>query len=668
MNFLERITHHDPSKTALQDNGGSLLYGELDAAITAKAEKLKDIPCAALALNNSVEWVLWDLAAIKSGTTIVPIPPFFTPAQADHAIQTAGCRALITGQGVQTTSISSKSPPPDGIAKITFTSGTTGTPKGVCLPQSAMVRVAESIVEIVGIKYAGHHCSVLPLAVLLENVAGVYTGLLAGCTIHLLPLENLGDQYNKLHKNLLATGATSAILVPEILRSLMKQVRVYGPLPDLKFLAVGGAKVSSELIVQARAMGLPVYEGYGLSECASVVALNTPDKDKPGTAGRLLPHVRAHMDKQEIVIENPGFSGYIGECHTGAFRTGDLGNFDEKGFLSITGRKKNILITSYGRNISPEWVESILLAQPEISQAIVYGDALPHLSALVVSSSLDADIGSAVTRANAFLPDYARIAHYDVTPPFTCGNGLLTGTGRPRRDDILKHYGKGNAMTFYELLIHDTESARKELYSVPQLIDGLNGDISCETYIAYLTEAYHHVRHTVRFLMAMGARLPDEKKWLHDAISEYIDEEKGHEEWILDDIEAAGGDKEAARRALPNLETQVLVAYNYDYIARKNPVGFLGMVFMLESTSIQIANKGADAVKDKIGLPKNAFSYLYSHGALDIEHMKFFEQTVNRIDDPDDQAAITEVAQNTFRLFASLMRSIPHKGMIRNAA
>jgi len=223
-------------------------------------------------------------------------------------------------------------------------------------------------------------------------------------------------------------------------------------------------------------------------------------------------------------------------------------------------------------------------------------------------------------------------------------------------------------MTFYERLNKETEAARSELYTVPQLTDGLKGNISRETYIAYLTEAYHHVRHTVRFMMAMGARIPEDKKWLHDAISEYIEEEKGHEEWILNDIQAAGGNKEEARNATPNLETQVLVSYNYDYIARKNPVGFLGMVFMLESTSIQIANNGADAVKTKLGLPQTAFTYLYSHGALDIEHLKFFEQLVNKVTDPNDQAAIIEVAQNTFRLFANVMRAIPHAKAMKHAA
>jgi len=223
-------------------------------------------------------------------------------------------------------------------------------------------------------------------------------------------------------------------------------------------------------------------------------------------------------------------------------------------------------------------------------------------------------------------------------------------------------------MSFYHKLVSETETARQELYTVPQLVDGLQGAISDETYVAYLTEAFHHVSHTVPFLMNMGARIPQGKKWLHKTIIEYLDEEVGHEEWILNDIEAAGGDKEQARHSVPNLETQAMIAYNYDYIKRKNPVGFLGMVFMLESTSTQIATVGADAMKESLGLPPEACTYLYSHGELDIEHMKFFEATVEKITDPADQASIIEVAQNTFRLFANLLRAIPYEGGVQNVA
>ncbi|HOO82667.1 MAG TPA: AMP-dependent synthetase, partial [Alphaproteobacteria bacterium] len=109
-------------------------------------------------------------------------------------------------------------------------------------------------------------------------------------------------------------------------------------------------------------------------------------------------------------------------------------------------------------------------------------------------------------------------------------------------------------MSFYNRLVKETEDQRQELYSVPQLMDGIQGNISKETYIAYLTEAYHHVSHTVPFLMTMGSKIPQSKKWMHKAIIEYQGEEVGHEEWILNDIESAGGDKEAAHNSAPNLE------------------------------------------------------------------------------------------------------------------
>ena len=214
-------------------------------------------------------------------------------------------------------------------------------------------------------------------------------------------------------------------------------------------------------------------------------------------------------------------------------------------------------------------------------------------------------------------------------------------------------------MAFYETLAEATKEQRAALYSVPQLVAALKGEISRDTYIAYLTQAYHHVKHTVPFLMSMGSRLPEKSGYLRKALAEYIEEEIGHEEWILNDIEAAGGSRDVAQQARPYLATELLVAYNYDYIARKNPVGFLGVVFMLESTSVGIATAGADTLKTALNLPKDAFSYLYSHGSLDISHLDFFRDTVNRVSDPTDQQAIIEVAQTTFQLFAQVMRSIP---------
>jgi len=437
MRLIHSISLQDKNKIALIDETRTLTYGELPDAISEKAALLKGVSCAGLAMDNSIEWVLWDLAAVTANVVLVPIPPFFTQDQSQHALETSGCDALITSEGIMPLPYMNISLPP-GTSKVTFTSGTTGTPKGVCLPQESMENVAGSIVQALGPDIAALHCSVLPLAILLENIAGVYAALLAGATVILPGLIFYGENYSGLHDVLKSNKAASIILVPEILRSLMAQVAVRGPLPSLKFIAVGGSKICPDLIHQARAMGLPVYEGYGLSECGSVVSLNTPQHEKIGSTGRILPHVKVDIINGEVVILDPGFCGYIGEQAPAAFNTGDLGSLDDKGFLYITGRQKNVLITSYGRNVSPEWVESLLLKQPEIAQAFVYGDAEPHLSALIVPFKSEADITRAVNAANSSLPDYARVLNYAIATPFTTHDDTLTGNGRMRREKILQ--------------------------------------------------------------------------------------------------------------------------------------------------------------------------------------------------------------------------------------
>lgn len=443
MFLFTTIAAHLADKVALKENQYQITYGDLPAAISVRAQQLGDYRRVAIRMNNSIEWILWDLAALFSGIALVPLPPFFTADQSEHALASSGCEAIITPEGVISLHHAGVDIP-QGTAKITFTSGTTGTPKGVCLSQAAMENVAQSIVTVLGKDMAGIHLCTLPLGVLLENVAGVYATLFAGGTVYLQPLEFFGENYANLHSVILRTKATSVILVPEILRTLMAQVAQSGPLPSLEYIAVGGSKVSPDLIKQARMLGLPVFEGYGLSECASVVALNAPGHDKVGTAGQLLPHITCQIEDGEITIRNTGFLGYVGEPAPSFIQTGDIGFMDAEGFINITGRRKNVLITSYGRNVSPEWVEAELLAQPEIAQAVVYGDAEPYLSAYVVPVSSSADISQAIVRANSHLPDYAQVKRFQPTPPFSPKDGTLTGTGRPRRSRIFQLYQKEN--------------------------------------------------------------------------------------------------------------------------------------------------------------------------------------------------------------------------------
>jgi pyrroloquinoline quinone (PQQ) biosynthesis protein C len=213
-------------------------------------------------------------------------------------------------------------------------------------------------------------------------------------------------------------------------------------------------------------------------------------------------------------------------------------------------------------------------------------------------------------------------------------------------------------MTFFEQLQAQTEAERRDLQAIPVIGQAMAGKVSLALYVAFLTEAYHHVKHTLPLLMACGARLPASHEWLREAMAHYVDEEIGHQEWILKDLAACGADAEAVRHGTPAAETELMVAYAYDLIARGNPVGFLGMVHVLEGTSVNLATHAAQALQTSLGLPDRAFSYLTSHGSLDLEHVDFFAGVVNRLDNDGDRRAVVHAARMFYQLYGDIFRSL----------
>lgn len=427
----------------------------------------------AILADNSPDWLAVDLATAQLGLTLVPLPLFFTPAQWVHVLAQSGATALFCAQPQQGAALGfnsvtdyggglllCESPdrggplPLPGARKITFTSGTTSVPKGVCLTSEQQLEVAHALhrgVSGLGIK---RHLCLLPFAVLLENIAGAYTALLSGATMICPPLAETGLQgASGFDPHIcLATieryQPQSIILLPQMLQALVAATKPGDArLASLRFVAVGGARTPPRLIELARMHGLPVFEGYGLSECSSVVALNLPGAERIGSVGRVLPHrsVRIAGDGEIEVRGNLGH--YLGEAPApdAWLATGDLGYFDADGFLYIEGRKKDILITGFGRNVSPEWPETALLGTGAVAQAVVVGDGMPFLSALVVplTAAIDAaQIAAAVDLANRDLPDYAQIRRWILVAPFTPANGHATANGRPRRQLIQQHYAQ----------------------------------------------------------------------------------------------------------------------------------------------------------------------------------------------------------------------------------
>ncbi len=477
-----------PNQIALQGPEGALSYAELAIAIEQAMQKLEHSAAKVLgiAMNNSPAWAVVDLAAMQLSLPAVPLPLFFSAEQTMHAIDDAGINVVLSDQPIlfekmlsahgkkilhQTQYLvgdkiitefsllnDSDSVLPAGTAKITYTSGTTGKPKGVCLDAQALNQVALSLLQVTNATSTDRHLSILPLSTLLENIAGLYVPLLAGATTTLLPAAQVGLtgatglNISTMMDALTTSRATTTVLTPELLSALVSAIEAGYPKPArLRFVAVGGASVAPQLLNRAAQAGLPIYEGYGLSECASVVALNTPLSSKLGSVGKPLPHVDVKFAEDgEILVKGTCLLGYASKAnatsHAQVFQywpTGDIGHFDDEGYLYVTARKKNQFITSFGRNVAPEWVERELTLSPFIAQAAVFGEARPWNIAVILpaKNATPAEVDIGIDEINQTLPDYARVGRWlPADTPFTAQNNQLTANGRLRRDVIWQQY------------------------------------------------------------------------------------------------------------------------------------------------------------------------------------------------------------------------------------
>jgi len=474
-NEIKELAKQRPGDIAILGEKKAYSYKELVSWVNVVSTSLTRYQHKVLALfcDNSPEWLLVDLAAQVSEVTLLPLPAFFSNQQLAFAIEKSGACGLVHKLDDSLSKVTellntevligdllcsdlkkvADSELPVSTAKITFTSGSTGQPKGVCLSNNQQFAVAKAIQDSLQLP-AGKHLSVLPFSTLLENTAGSYVTLLNGGTIIALPSNQLGFNGSSDFKlsTLLETiekyKPVSLILLPEILLGIIGAVKKGWAVPSsIEFMAVGGSKVSEQLIQQAQACGLPVYEGYGLSECASVVSLNSAKNNKAGSVGKPLPHLEVRILNNEIIVYGNTFLGYVGEPASwkkSEVGTGDLGFFDEQGYLYVNGRKKNLLISSYGRNISPEWVEGILLSDGLLKKCVVFGDQRPNCVALISlrnNEMPEKSINDSIIKANRSLPDYAQVKKWAVLPQLmSFSTGTMTSNGRPVRDAILKQY------------------------------------------------------------------------------------------------------------------------------------------------------------------------------------------------------------------------------------
>jgi long-chain acyl-CoA synthetase len=471
---IERIAARRSHAPALSDERTSLSYGEFLRVVHETVARIPEGRIGLL-LGNGAPWAVCDLAVHLRRAVCVPLPPFFTDRQLAHVVADAGLDCILTDQPGRAAALTHRDPDmeldiagralagfrvehggspdlPAATGKITYTSGTTGTPKGVCLTTDSLLRVTESLCAAVGADNQDRTLSLLPLSTLLENIAGVYAPLWAGAHAHLPDLAvcgslgSAGPDPARLVRTLGEVRPTSLVVVPALLKLLVETAATGAPLSaGLRFIAVGGAPVAATLLQRARTLGMPVFQGYGLSEAASVVSINLPGADRPDSVGRPLPHVGVRIAADgEVCVRGATLLGYVGHPGTDAaeVRTGDLGHLDSEGFLHLTGRKKTAFATAYGRNVAPEWVESELTGHPAVLQVAVFGEGRPfNVAVLVPAPSRAGDVPAAVAAANRRLPDYARVRRWVVADePFTAANGLARGAGAVDREAVGDRY------------------------------------------------------------------------------------------------------------------------------------------------------------------------------------------------------------------------------------
>ncbi|MGO8911321.1 MAG: TenA family transcriptional regulator [Bradyrhizobium sp.] len=221
-------------------------------------------------------------------------------------------------------------------------------------------------------------------------------------------------------------------------------------------------------------------------------------------------------------------------------------------------------------------------------------------------------------------------------------------------------------MSFYDRLISETAKDCEAFVAIPIVQHAIRNGASRSLYIDFLTEAYHHVKHTFPILALAASRTSDER--YQDAMLEYMKEERGHEKWILDDIRMVGGNPDAVRNGTPGIPCQIMVGYAYYAVEHVSPYAYLGSVHVLEGMSVLLADKLADALKTSLALESDAaFSYLRTHGSLDIEHVAFFRKLIDGFDDSATQRIIIDNAKIFYRLYGSIFLDLGARAELSNA-
>ncbi|MEI7033731.1 AMP-binding protein [Streptomyces pratensis] len=499
-NALRRYAESDRTLVrVLDEDGGDFArfsYRDITRAARALTTRLPALaPHARVGVlcGNTPEFVVADLALLSLHAVEVPVPLAFSREQAAglleetdvclvdahgaarldawgrDAVLPPGCRVIDVSLGdLGGTSLPYTVPETgeDWICKIIHTSGTTSRPKGVRIRAHGVGALIDSLHAAMPPKAFSRYLSFVPFSLLIEQVTGLYLVLLdGGCVTLLSPRTPLvGTSAGAVETalpQLAAARPTAVVATPALVTALAAAARralaagedvnhsLFGA-PQAPMICCGGAPVHPDTLTELDRHGIAVYEGYGLSENSSVVSWNTPGARRVGTVGRPLAHVRVRQSPEgELLVRSTSlFDGYTREDPSscalvdGWLHTGDLAGIDEDGYITITGRKKNIIITAAGRNVAPEWVEAQYTRLPFVRAVAVVGNDLPCLSGLfVIDPAIGADDAEEAIAAFGaeHLSEVERVESVRLLrADDDAYHRLFTVTGRPVRAAVVK--------------------------------------------------------------------------------------------------------------------------------------------------------------------------------------------------------------------------------------
>ena len=222
-------------------------------------------------------------------------------------------------------------------------------------------------------------------------------------------------------------------------------------------------------------------------------------------------------------------------------------------------------------------------------------------------------------------------------------------------------------MSNFQRLMQETAPARQQFMEIPLIQEVLRKGASKDLYLDFLSQAYHHVKCTAPLLASAAGRCSVDDYIYQAALFEYIEEERGHELWILEDIQALGGNIEEVRRSAPRLPCKVMVGHAYYLIDRVSPYGMLGMIYVLEGMAVALASMAVAAIRSSIASTSDeGFKYLTTHSDLDVGHAEFFQGLIDKID-RRRLPLVIETASDFYKLYGDLFRELDQRRPVPTA-